>query len=93
MVKSIVKRDGRVVDFNISKIENAIIKAMNAVGERELEEAAKVAKLVEKELDSKFSNIRPTVEQIQDCVESALMKSGHEEVARAYIIYRNKRNG
>ena len=92
MVKNIIKRDGRVVEYNINKIENAVAKAMNAVGEKEYNEAKRIAQIVEKDLDAKFANKTPSVEQIQDCVESALMKSGYEEVAKAYIIYRNKRN-
>ena len=92
MVKGIVKRDGRRVDYDISKIEKAIAKAMNAVGEKEFDEARRVAKIVEKNLDENFVNEIPSVEQIQDYVESALMMSGYPEVAKAYIIYRNKRN-
>lgn len=92
MVRSIVKRDGRVVEYNISKIENAIAKAMNAVGEKEYKEAKRIAQIVEANLEEKFSNSNPSVEQIQDIVENVLMKNGHEDVAKAYIIYRNKRN-
>lgn len=92
MVKQIVKRDGRVVDYDISKIENAIIKAMNAVGERELKTAKKLAGFVQERLDKEFDEKNPTVEQIQDVVEKTLMSHGQEDVAKAYILYRDKRN-
>ena len=92
MVKSIIKRDGRVVEYNISKIENAIIKAMNAVGDKEIKIAKKIAKEVETKVDELYSEKTPTVEEIQDIVEKTLMRKGYEDVAKAYILYRDKRN-
>ena len=92
MVKQIIKRDGRVVDYDVSKIESAIIKAMNAVGERELKSAKKLALAVQERLDKEFDEKNPTVEQIQDIVEKTLMSHGQEDVAKAYILYRDKRN-
>ena len=93
MVKNIMKRDGRKVQFDISKIENAISRAMNAVGDREFKIAKKLALCVEEEIDKTFSDGKmPTVEEIQDIVERVLMKKGHDDVAKAYILYRNKRN-
>ncbi len=92
MVKNILKRDGRIVEFNLSKIENAISKAMNAVGEREFKTAKKLAEAVEEEINLQFSDKTPAVEEIQDIVEKVLMKKGYEDVAKAYILYRDKRN-
>lgn len=92
MVKNILKRDGRVVEFNIAKIENAISKAMNAVGERELKTAKKLAHAVEEEINEIFAEKSPSVEEIQDIVEKVLMKKGYEEAAKAYILYRDKRS-
>lgn len=92
MPKYIIKRDGRIVEFDVSKIENAIIKAMNAVGANELKKVKKIAKIVEENLEKQYVDENPTVEQIQDCVEKALMTAGCEDVAKAYILYRNKRN-
>ncbi len=92
MVKNILKRDGRIVEFNISKIENAISKAMNAVGEREFKTAKKLAEAVETEINLQFADKTPAVEEIQDIVEKVLMKKGFEDVAKAYILYRDKRN-
>lgn len=92
MPKNIIKRDGRIVEFDASKIENAIAKAMNAVGSNDFKKIKKVTKFVEEDLNERFDEENPTVEQIQDSVEKALMKSGLDEVAKAYILYRNKRN-
>lgn len=92
MVKNILKRDGRLVSFDNSKIENAICKAMNAVGDREFKTAHKLATMVEEEIDKEFSDKTPTVENIQDIVEKVLMKKGHADVAKAYILYRDKRS-
>ena len=93
MVKNIIKRDGRKTEFDIKKIEDAISKAMNAVGEREFKTAHKLAECVENEINNKFGDGKtPTVEEIQDIVEKVLMKKGHEDTAKAYILYRDKRN-
>lgn len=92
MVKNILKRDGRMVEFDISKIENAISKAMNAVGEKEFKIAKKLALAVEEEINNAFADKTPAVEEIQDIVEKVLMKKGYEDAAKAYILYRDKRS-
>ena len=92
MFKKIVKRDGRVVNYDISKIENAILKAMNATDEESNSASVGLAKLTEAELINIYGDENPSVEQIQDVVEKVLMKNGFEDVARAYIIYRDERN-
>ena len=88
MIKSIRKRDGRVVDYNIEKIENAIAKAMLSLGYGEIKDVKKMAKLTELYLNEKFADKIPTVEDIQDIVEQVLMKNDYEDVAKAYILYR-----
>ena len=88
MINSIRKRDGRVVDYDIQKIENAIAKAMLSLGYGEIKDCKKMAKITELYLTEKFVDKVPTVEDIQDIVESVLMKNGYEDVAKAYIIYR-----
>ena len=88
MIKSIRKRDGRIVDYDIQKIENAIAKAMLSLGYGEIKDCKKMAKITELYLTEKFVDKVPTVEDIQDIVESVLMKNGYEDVAKAYIIYR-----
>ena len=92
MIKNILKRDGRLASYDISKIENAISKSMNAVGEKEFKTAHKLALAVEEELNKQYDGKTPTVEQIQDVVEKILMKKGHQDVAKAYILYRDKRS-
>ena len=92
MVKEIVKRDGRIVVFDENKIENAILKAMNAVGASDIKRARKLTEEVEKAIDESYITTRPTVEEIQDIVETILMKKGQAEVAKAYIFYRENRN-
>ena len=88
MIKTIRKRDGRVVDYDISKIENAITKAMLSLGYGDIKDVKKMARIAELYLDEKFVDTIPGVEDIQDVVETVLMKNGYEDVAKAYIIYR-----
>ncbi len=88
MITKIRKRDGRLVDYDISKIENAIAKAMMSIGDGEIKDVKKMAKITELYITEKFPESIPTVEDIQDIVESVLMKNGYEDVAKAYIIYR-----
>jgi len=88
MITKIRKRDGRLVDYDISKIENAIAKAMMSLGDGEIKDCKKMAKITELYLTEKFENKIPSVEDIQDIVESVLMKNGYGDVAKAYIIYR-----
>ena len=84
----IIKRDGRIVDYDISKIENAIVKAMLSLGEGDVRDARKLAKITELELTENFEGKLPTVEDIQDTVERVLMRNGFENVAKCYILYR-----
>ena len=84
----VIKRDGTRVLFNPDKIVNAINKAMVSTygAVYETETAEEIANLIA----SKNKNM--TVEEIQDLVEEYLMKSEYPEVAKSYILYRNKRN-
>ncbi len=91
MITKIRKRDGRLVDYDISKIENAIAKAMMSLGDGEIKDCKKMARITELYLLEKFENKIPSVEDIQDEVEAVLMKNGYEDVAKAYIIYRRDR--
>ena len=87
MIQKVIKRDGRTVDFNFNKIEDAIRKAM-AQTEKGVDAilAATVADKIAKNGDALMS-----VEAIQDRVEEELMDSERKEVARVYISYRNSR--
>ena len=93
-IKKIIKRDGTEVDFVISKISRAIYKAMLSVKTGSMKEADEIAAKVVSEVEKE--TIAPTVEQVQDKVESVLMGSArkgnrYNEVAKAYILYREKR--
>ena len=88
MVKRVLKRDGRKVDFNNQKIVAAILKAMDVTEDGEdIVLAAQIAKTI-----SNLNQDEMSVEEIQDCVENELMNSPRKEVAKEYIRYRNKRN-
>ena len=91
-VKTIIKRDGQIVPYDRGRITNAIFKAAAASsGGFGFEEAERLSRLVETRVSESYSTQIPTVEDLQDIVESALMENGHGNVARAYIIYRLKR--
>ncbi len=93
-IEKVQKRDGTYQKFSIEKIENAILKAMNEVKNGEREDAKKVALLVFEELKEiceKQNHCVPHIEQIQDIVEEKLMDAGYHKVAKAYILYRQKR--
>lgn len=92
MIKKIRKRDGRLVDFNKKKIVYAVTLAAESVEEKV--DAEKVAEIVEKKLlhNQEFESGEkiPTVEDIQDIVEEALMKD-YPKIAKAYILYRHRK--
>ena len=93
-IPTIIKRDGRIVDFDLEKIVNAIFKGMNTVQEGTIEEARMVANSVFSELiriKKKFSNFVPTVEGTQDIVEAELMRADFVKSAKHYVIYREDR--
>jgi uridine kinase len=87
--QSIIKRDGRVVPFNREKIASAVYRAAVAVGGREREPAERVTDDVLRMLEARENpGTYPTVEEVQDCVEKALIERGHARTAKAYIVYR-----
>lgn len=89
-MKKILKRDGRQVEFDSQKIENAILKAFIAVDgeitDYAQEKAKNIANYVEENCEDNIS-----VEEIQDLVENGLMSTKRKDVAKAYITYRNER--
>ncbi|MGQ9802094.1 MAG: ribonucleoside triphosphate reductase [Candidatus Saccharicenans sp.] len=90
-ITRIKKRDGAIVDFTQDKITNAIYKAMRSQSIDDLMEAQHVSDIVVFVLEEKFGGYTiPSVEQIQDIVEMVLMKQGYHEVAKSYILYREK---
>jgi ribonucleoside-triphosphate reductase (formate) len=87
------KRDGRLVPFEQDKITNAIFKAAQAVGGDDYERAVFISNVVTQMLADRYGDaIIPTVEEIQDLVERALIKHGHAKTAKAYILYRDLHN-
>ena len=91
MVQNIIKRDGRVVAFDVDKIADAIFKAVKNVGGDDRELATRLAHTVSEYLSSKYSDYYPTVEQVQDEVEKVLIEAGHAKTAKAYILFRADR--
>ncbi len=90
MVAKIIKRDGRSVDFDVTKIQRAIEKAFDATKvlhseELTLQLADEVVRIIDAE------QIEPTVEHIQDTVERVLIENGYVRTAKAYILYRAER--
>ncbi|MGC9365464.1 MAG: ribonucleoside triphosphate reductase [bacterium] len=82
------KRDGRVEKFDINRIKNAILKALQAVDRSDETLAQLCAREVVEELKSKPLNYYPEVEETQDIVETVLFKYDQYDAAKAYILYR-----
>ena len=81
----VIKRDGRVVEFDSTKVFNAIIKAMTSVNNCNTALAQKITDEISR------ANCDLNVETIQDMIENKLMASNCKDVAKAFIIYRNDR--
>jgi uridine kinase len=89
MIDRIVKRDGRIVPFNRDKITFAVLSAAVAVGGRDRAAAERVTDDVIRLLERRaHPDSIPTVEEVQDLVEKALIERGHARTAKAYIVYR-----
>ncbi len=88
----VIKRDGKTVDFKLSKISGAIQQAFDACEKQYNSDIIDFLALkVTAEFEPKITNNHITVEAIQDSVESVLIKAGYDEVAKAYILYRKQR--
>ncbi|WP_370575695.1 adenosylcobalamin-dependent ribonucleoside-diphosphate reductase [Methanomethylovorans sp.] len=90
-MEKIRKRDGRTVAFEPVKITLAIEKAFLAAGEKDGDLAGKVSLQVVKAVDEIFKDKIPDVEDVQDIVEETLIRNGYARVAKAYILYRQRR--
>ena len=84
----VLKRNGKLVEFNINKIETAIAKAFDNLNEAFDEH---VVELVKDKLNTKENASSISVETIQDFVERSLMECGYYDVAKAFILWRNER--
>ena len=88
----VVKRNDKVVDFDISKISTAIKKAFNAKQKHYNDDTIDFLALkVTADFQSKIKDDKIAVEDIQDSVEAVLGRAGYEDVAKAYILYRRQR--
>lgn len=96
LISQIRKRDGRIVPFVHTKISNAIYKALVASSKPDYELAENLAnKVLQKMVDHGYGASEkeaiPSVEDVQDMVESILIEEGLSETAKAYILYRHER--
>lgn len=90
--RKVQKRDGRIVPFDRYRIERAIYKAFQAVGEETASVPEELSKIVTTKLFEKFGpDATVNIETIQDFVEETLIENGFSKVAKAYILYRRKR--
>jgi anaerobic ribonucleoside-triphosphate reductase len=88
----VVKRDGKIADFDISKISVAITKAFEAAGKQFNADIIDLLALrVTADYQDKILDGKVTVEQIQDSAESVLSRAGYDDVAKTYILYRKQR--
>ncbi|MCK5040164.1 MAG: ribonucleoside triphosphate reductase [Candidatus Aenigmarchaeota archaeon] len=90
-LKKIIKRNGKIVDFDKSKISRAIFKSAQSIGGKDFALSKEIADKVMFYAKVALSTDTPTVEQVQDCVEKVLIEEGHAQTAKAYILYRNQR--
>ncbi|MCX7204792.1 MAG: ribonucleoside triphosphate reductase [Proteobacteria bacterium] len=83
----VLKRDGRIVPFDVDKIRLALLNASRVTGEFDEAEAIRLSTLISSRLQG---DLTPTIEQIQDQAEEALLQYHYLKTARAYIVYRSQ---
>ncbi len=89
---NVIKRDGKIVSFDLQKISTAITQAFEACNKQYNNDIIDFLALkVTAEFEPKIENETISVEHIQDSVESVLIKAGYDDVSKAYIIYRRQR--
>ena len=92
IVYNVVKRDGKLVSFDLSKISEAIQSAFEACQRQFNQDIIDFLALkVTAEFEPKIEDNKIEVEHIQDSVESVLIKAGYDDVSKAYILYRRQR--
>ncbi len=90
--KQIKKRNGQIVEFDQTKITEAILKALTVTGQGDGKKAQRLSNKVLKLMGRRFRKDEiPSVEQVQDIVEEILILEGYTETAKAYILYREQR--
>jgi len=90
-IHKIKKRNGTIVDFDTQKIESAIEKASIASNPTKQIDAHRVAGHASTQLAKDFADEIPSVEEVQDAVEAALIHDNYPHIAKNYILYRQKR--
>ena len=90
-IKKIIKRDGRMVDYDVNKIAEAIFKAAQVLGGKDKDMAKYLARQTEVYLLERCHTPVPSVEQIQDAVEKILIENGHDRTAKVHILCRAER--
>lgn len=90
-LKQIIKRNGTRVPYERDRIATAIFKAAASIGGKDRDEAERLSGIVEQRLAQMYGDEPPTVEDVQDLVETVLLEEGHVSTSRAYISYRNRR--
>ncbi|WP_048150995.1 adenosylcobalamin-dependent ribonucleoside-diphosphate reductase [Palaeococcus ferrophilus] len=90
-VEKVMKRDGRIVPFDKSRIKWAIKRAMLEVGVHDEKLLDRVVRRVVRRVNELYDGQIPNIENIQDVVELELMRAGLFDVAKAYILYRKKK--
>lgn len=97
---TVVKRDGREVRFDANKIKDAVYAAAKATKRIEISHELNMALFIAQEVTESVAydinnfpkSDKITVEEIQDMVEEELMRSGNTDIAKCYILYREKRS-
>jgi len=89
-IRYVVKRSGEKEVFDTTKIERAVINAMNGIDKVDTEMAEKIARISTKAIFRNNKEHVPHVDEIHDMVENKLMDNGLNDVAKEYIIYRSK---
>ena len=89
---NVVKRDGKLTSFDITKISTAIKQAFDACSRQyNVDIIDFLALKVTAQFEPLIEDMQIGVEHIQDSVESVLIKAGYDDVAKAYIVYRRQR--
>ena len=90
-LRQIIKRNGTPVDYDRDRIATAIFKAAASIGGKDRDESERLAGRVEQHLEEMYGDAAPTVEDVQDVVETVLIEENHVNTSRAYITYRSRR--
>ncbi|QFR39668.1 ribonucleoside triphosphate reductase [Candidatus Gracilibacteria bacterium 28_42_T64] len=91
-IYKVKKRNGAIISFDRTKIEEALVQSIKAAGGDNFESVKTITNIAIALIEAEVGNEIPSVELIQDAVEEALIKEGHDEVVKKYIVYREKRS-